>query len=97
MDAVNHVAGVGGGRKRVSCRVVCLCLCFHRSIAAHCLVDALRSFLSSPPNSHLPLRAAQPQRLCARPFHDCKMRGHVIWWMKATEKEGEGEPREERK
>ena len=60
-----------------------LCLCFHRFIAARPPVDALRSFLSSPPISHLPLRAAQLQRLCALPpLHHCEVRGHVIWWMK---------------
>ena len=93
MDAVNHMGGegVGGGRKRVWCGAVCLRLCFHHFVAAHCLVDALRSFLSSPPISHLPLRAAQPQRLCARPLQSCGMRKYVIWWMK-RKKEREGEP-----
>ena len=55
MDAVNHMGGegVGGGRKRVWCGAVCLRLCFHHFVAAHCLVDALHSFLSflsSPPH-----------------------------------------------
>ena len=79
MDVVNHIREEEEKEDSVVwCRVLApLFPSFH-----HCtlLVDALRSFLSSPPISHLPLRAAQPQRLC--PVQSCEMRGHVIWWMK---------------
>ena len=88
MDVVNHIREEEEKEDSVVwCRVLApLFPSFH-----HCtlLVDALRSFLSSPPISHLPLRAAQPRR--RRTLH-CGMRGHVIWWMERG-KEGEGEPK----